>query len=186
MSLALLALSSFAADAAAVQARFDLDDRRGSPFPSDRFTVTDWTQNTGLRINLPKPACTLRPNDCQNLDVINTLDGFNVQPRLSIPFDGPIDVGSVTSRTVFLVSLGSTRPGGSAPGRVVGINQVVWDVVTVTLHAESDELRDQHTRYALIVTRGLRDASGNSVEAAAAFRRFRADFSFGQTGTIPP
>jgi hypothetical protein len=109
MSLALLALSSFAADAAAVQARFDLDDRRGSPFPSDRFTVTDWTQNTGLRINLPKPGCTLRPNDCQNLDVINTLDGFNVQPRLSIPFDGPIDVGSVTSQTVFLVSLGSRK-----------------------------------------------------------------------------
>ena len=34
---------------------------------------------------------------------------------------------------------------------------------------------DQHTRYALIVTRGVRDASGHRVEASQAFRRFRQD-----------
>ena len=115
-SLALLGLVPSLAEPAAVQARFDLDDRRGSPFPSDRFTVADPTQNTGLRVNLPKPDCTVRPNDCQNLDVINTLDGFNVQPRLSVPFDGAIDVASITSQTVFLVSLGSTLEGGGPGG----------------------------------------------------------------------
>ena len=36
------------------------------------------------------------------------LNGFNLQPRLSVPFSGPIDANSVTSDTVFLVSLGST------------------------------------------------------------------------------
>lgn len=74
-----------------MRASFDLDDRRGSPFPSDRFTVADVTQNTGRRVTLPKPDCAVQPNDCADFDVINTLDGFNVQPRLSIPFDGPID-----------------------------------------------------------------------------------------------
>ena len=119
-SLALFGLVPSLAEPAAVRTRFDMDDRRGSPFPSDRFTVADPTQNTGLRVNLPKPDCTVRPNDCQNLDVINTLDGINVQPRLSVPFDGAIDVASVTSQTVFLVSLGSTLEGGGPGGRVIG------------------------------------------------------------------
>jgi hypothetical protein len=77
-----------AADAASVSPRFDLDDRLGVPFPSDRFTTEDRNQNTGLRVDLRKPDCTVRPSDCNNLDVVNTLGGFNVEPRLSIPFDG--------------------------------------------------------------------------------------------------
>ena len=41
--------------------------------------------------------------------MINTLDGFNLQPRLSIPFTGPIDVSTVSSRNVFLVRLTGRR-----------------------------------------------------------------------------
>jgi hypothetical protein len=185
MLLGLLVLAPPLAGAAGVRARFDLDDRRGSPFPSDRFTVADVTQNTGCRVTLPKPDCAVRPNDCADLDVVNTLDGFNVQPRLSIPFDGPIDVTSVTSQTVFLVRLGSTLPGGAPSGKVIGINQVVWDVATTTLHVESDEILDQHTRYALIVSRGVRDTAGDPVEVDKGFRRFRHDLHFGQMGHDP-
>jgi hypothetical protein len=180
VSLALLGAAPSLAVAAGVRAHFDLDDRRGSPFPSDRFTVADTTQNTGLRVNLPKPDCTARPNDCQDLDVINTLDGFNVQPRLSIPFDGPIDVSTATSDTVFLVRLGWASHGG-AGSRRVGINQVVWDAATNTLHVEADELLDQHARYALIVTRGIRDTRGHPVEPAKAFAKFLFGLDFGQT-----
>jgi len=64
---------------------------------------------------------------------------------------------------------------------VIGINQVVWDPATNTLHAESDELLDQHTRYALIVTRGARDLLGDPVEASEAFKRFRHLLNFGHT-----
>ena len=63
-----------------------------SLFPSDRFTVHDRTQNTGRRVNLAKPDCTAHVVRCQDIDVLNTLDGFNIQPRLSIAFSGPIDV----------------------------------------------------------------------------------------------
>jgi hypothetical protein len=147
----------------------------GTPFPSDLFAVADPTQNTGLRVNLPKPDCLARPSDCQDLDVINTLDGFNLQPRLSIPFDGPIDVTTVTSETVFLISLGDTLDPSDQGGHRVGINQVVWDPATNTLHVESDELLDQHTRYGLIVTNGLHDPGGRRVEASEAFRRFRQE-----------
>jgi hypothetical protein len=183
LALVLFGLAPGLAEAAAARPRFDLDDRRGSPFPSDRFTVADATQLTRLRVNLPKPDCAARPNDCQNLDVINTLDGFNVQPRLSIPFDGPIDASTVTSDTVILVRLG-LAPRRGAGARRVGINQVVWDVATNTLHVEADELLDQHTGYGLIVTRGVRDALGHPVEPATAFRKFIHSSPRGQTSDL--
>jgi Bacterial virulence factor lipase N-terminal len=168
--------------AASTQANFDLSSPQGGPFPSDRFTVTDSSQNTGLRVELPKPDCTERPSDCADLEVINKLDGFNVQPRLSIPFDSAIDVASVTSTNVFLVSLGSTLPGGDSGGQIVGINQIVWDTFTNTLHVESDELLDQHTRYVLVVTKRVTDADGKAVKAANAFLNFIDDSNTASTG----
>ena len=163
---------------AGVQALFDLSTTTGGPFPSDRFTVADHTQLTGVRVSLPKPDCATRPSDCADIDVINTLDGFNLSPRLSIPFSGPIDPMTATSDNIFLVSLGDIRGGGS--GKRVGINQVVWEPTTFTLYMKSDELLDQHTRYGLVVTNGVRDAAGDPVEAGA-FERFRHDLNFGQT-----
>lgn len=158
-----------------------LDFRVQGPFPSDLFTIADPAQNTGRRIDLPKPDCAVRRSDCEDLDMINTLDGFNLLPRLSIPFDGPIDLSTVSSKTVFLLSLGGTLPNGRPGRKTVGINRMVWDPLTNTLHAESDELLDQHTRYALIVTNGLRDVQGYPVEPSEAFQRFRHDLNFGQT-----
>src|SRR5262249_47439897 len=125
---------------------------------------------TGLRVSLPLPDPAARPSDYQDTLVLNTLDGFNLQPRLSVPFDGPIDVNTVTSHTVFLVSLGDTLNPRDHGGQVVGINQVVWDTFSNTLHVESDALLDQHTRYALVVTDGVRDLRGRPVEASLEFR----------------
>jgi len=167
--LALVSLPPALAAAGSVHARFDLRSLQGGPFPTNRFTVADSTQNTGLRVELPKPDCTARPSNCSDIDVLNKLDGFNLQPRISIPFDGPIDVESVTSPSVFLVSLGSTLPGGSPGGEVVGINQVVWDTFTNTLSVESDDLLNQHTRYVLVVTQSVLDASGKHVKASKEF-----------------
>ena len=89
----------------------------GQPFPSNLYTQRDTTQITHLRADLPKPDCTTHPSDCADIDVLNTLDGFNIQPRISIPFSGPIDLSTVKSSNIFLVG-----PGG----QVVGINQAVW------------------------------------------------------------
>jgi dienelactone hydrolase len=161
LAFTLLILLPALATAGGVQPLFDLASPAGGPFPSDRFTVLDFTQNTLLRVNLPKPDCAVRVSDCADLDVINTLDGFNLQPRLSIPFSGPIDVTSVSSDTVFLVRLGDALGGHG--GEVIGINQVVWDPGTNTLHAESDEFLDQHTRYLLVVTTGVKDAQGQPI-----------------------
>ena len=158
----------------AAHALFDLTAPTKGPFPSNRFTVEDASHNTWLRVNLPLPDCAARPSDCEDVRVLNTLDGFNLQPRLSIPFDGPINPLTVNSDSVFLISLGSTLlDRGDPRGTVIGINQVVWDPATNTVHVESNEVLTQHTRYALIVRNWVRGQNGLPVEASRAFRQFR-------------
>jgi hypothetical protein len=156
----------------AVAPQFSLPGMQQSPFPSDFFTVSDSGQNTALRVNLPKPDCNARPSDCQDIDVINQLDGFSVQTRLEIPFDGAIDPATVNTSTVFFVSLGDVTALGVPGGKQIGVNQVVWDPARMTLFAESDELLEQHTRYVAVVTTGVKDSIGRAVVPPAGFTQF--------------
>jgi hypothetical protein len=158
------------------EARFSLDAPTDGPFPSDWFTVPDHTNKTHRRVSLPLPDCEVRVSDCEDLAVLNTLDGFNLRPRLSVPFDGTIDPTTVNSDTIFLVSLGITGPGQDymPRGTKVGIDQVVWDPAAATLHVESDQVLAQGTRFALIVTRFIHDQNGAAIGASDAFRRFRS------------
>jgi pimeloyl-ACP methyl ester carboxylesterase len=137
------------------------------PFPSNLFTVPDATQLTGVRVDLPQPDCSTNPSDCADVAVLNELDGFNIQPRISIPFSGPIELATVSNGTVFLVGPGD---------HVVGINQVVWEPLTNTLHVESDEQLAQDSTYLLVVSNGIRDTAGEPIKAT-----FRHDLNFGQT-----
>src|SRR5262249_55792559 len=175
--LAALILLMPALAAAATHPLFNLQSSATSPFPSDRFTTLDRQQLTGLRVNLALPNCATHPSDCADITLLNQLDGFNLQPRLSIPFDRAIDVKTVNSKTVFLITL---------PGRglrelefddfrpqVIGINQVVWDPASLTLFAESDDHLREDANYALIVTTGVHDAQGNPIAASAEFNAFR-------------
>jgi hypothetical protein len=155
-----------------VIAGFDLGAPETGPFPSDIFTVADATHNTGRRVGYPYPDCGARPSDCDDIAVINTLDGWGLQTQISIPFSGDIDPSSVSSESIFVVSLESTRPGNAPGGQRIGINQTVWDVATRTLHFEVDRLLDQHRRYAVIVTKNVRDLRGKKVKAAPAFENF--------------
>ena len=113
---------------------------------------------------------TARPTPCAATTSrsSNTLDGFNIQPRLTIPFSGPIDLSTVSSSNIFLIG-----PGG----HVVGIDQAVWEPLTNTLHAESAEQLDQDSTYLLVVTRGVHDAAGKPLDTTT----FRHDLNFGQT-----
>ena len=155
-----------------VFALFDLGAPESGPFPSDIFTVADASQNTGRHLAHPYPDCSLRPTDCNDLNVVNTLDGWGLQTRVSVPFSGDIDPATVTSDSMFVVSLGSTLPGNPPGGERIGINQVVWDVATHTLHFEVDRLLDQHRRYAVIVTKDVHDTRGQRVKKTAAFEAY--------------
>jgi hypothetical protein len=162
---------------AATHPLFNLQSNTQSPFPSDRLTTFDSQQLTGLRVNVPSPNCATNPSDCADIALVNQLDGFNLQPRLSIPFDGPIDVTTVNSKTVFLLKLPGSGLGDDEiedfrPAAVIGINQIVWDPASLTLFAESNDHLDEDSNYALIVTTGVHDASGNPIAATAAFTQF--------------
>jgi Bacterial virulence factor lipase N-terminal len=148
-----------------VSVRQDTHDIAGAPFPSNRFTVFDGSQRTLRRVALPKPDCALRPSDCADIDVLNQLDGFSTQPRVTIPFTGDIDVSTVTSDTVYLINLGDTFTLAGF-GDKVGINQVVWDPASKTLVLQSDELLQQHARYLLVVTDGVKDSRGNKIKGS--------------------
>jgi len=155
-----------------VHASFGLSQPSKSPFPTNWHTVNDSSNLTGIRVNLPVPDCSVRPSDCDDIAVLNSLDGFNLQPRVSIPFDGTIDVDTATSSNLFLVDIDHDE--------IVESSQLVWDPDATTLHVESDNLLRQHTRYAVIVTRGIRDSQGRNIEATQTFRSFLADRCSGE------
>ena len=142
--------------------------KAGQPFPTNLDTVPDATQATGLRVDLPSPDCSARRSDCADINVLNQLDGFNIQPRISIPFSAPIDVSTISRSTLFLVG-----PGG----HVVGPNQLVWEPGANTLHFESDEQLDEATTYLLVLTRDARAADGSRLDRTD----FRRDLNYGQT-----
>jgi len=166
-SLSLAAPGAFATES--VRVLSDPSHPLSSIFPSNRYTVPDFTQNTLRRVSLPKPDCTLQPSNCADIDVLNSLDGFSTQPRISVPFSGDIDPATVTSETVFLVGLGDTL-SGLGFGERIGINQVVWNPAGKRLAFQSDQLLQQHSRYVVVVTDGVRDAQG---------RRIKGDLSLG-------
>ncbi len=146
-----------------VEARFDLDPASASPFPADWLTVADRTQRTGLRIAGPPAPCTLGRSPCDEQKLLGELDGFDLDPRLALRFSGPIDLGSVTPRSVFLVRL------VAGPPEVTGVDRLVWDPGAFTLYAHPETLLEPETRYGLVVTRDLRDLAGRPVEPSPAF-----------------
>src|SRR5262250_3509837 len=120
ISLSAMLLMPALALAGDVHPVFNVSSTTQSPFPSDFFTVLDNHQNTHLRVSMPFPNCTTNPSDCLDIALLNQLDGFNTQPRLSIPFDGAIDPSSVNSGNVFLVRLGSLSGPNIGASTIIG------------------------------------------------------------------
>jgi hypothetical protein len=171
---------------------FGFDTPDSGIFPSDVFTVADDSQKTGLRVKLPFPDCKLRLSDCKDIALINVLDGFSLQPRVTVPFDGDIDPASVNSSNVFFVELGNAdvdvpahhSENENGASRVIGVNQLVWDPATRVLAGESDEQLRQDTRYAFVLTEGVLDSAGAPVAAAERLERLRNDASDWQASDL--
>ena len=162
--------------AAVVRPLFDLRSPERSPFPSDAFTVADTNQNTDRRVNLRMPPdCRTNASDCDDVGVLNQLDGFNLQARISVPFDGEIDPESVTSKTVFLVKVRDALSRRAGDATVMGVNYIVWTPASRELSFRPDTALDQHTTYALVVTTGIRDVAGRAIGRAENVTRERAD-----------
>ena len=62
---------------------------------------------------------------------------------------------------------------GGATSAVVAVTQIVRNSATRMLHAKADRLLDEHTRYALVVTNGMRDANGQPLQPSEECRDYR-------------
>ena len=139
-------------------------------FPSNRFTVRDRRQLTGRRVHFKrgrdyparrgvvKPRCTSKTYSiCDGIAELNKLDGFDLQPRVTVPFTGSIRLGSVNDRDFFITD---------ARGRFAsGLRQVTFDPVTHRLAGTSDRFLRERTKYRVHVTSGIRDSKGRRVKA---------------------
>jgi hypothetical protein len=139
-------------------------------FPSNRFSVRDRRQLTGRRVHLRRgrdypnvggtvqPRCTSRTYSiCDGVAEINKLDGFDLQPRVTVPFTGSIRLSSVTARDFFITD---------ARGRFAsGLGQLTFDPVTHTLAGIATGFLRERKRYRIHVTSAIRDTKGRPVKA---------------------
>ena len=124
-----------------------------SAFPSDRLTVPDRSQLTGRRVALPVTGCSASPTTCNELRLIDQLDGFDLDPRLALRFDRAVDPAAVARATT--VVGGRDHDGDSdaddAGGRGTGIDRVVYDAATHTVYSHPATQLAPGTTYRIVV-----------------------------------
>jgi hypothetical protein len=140
-------------------------------FPANYFTVRDRRQVTGRRVHFKlgrdfpnvgngvvKRRCTSKTYSiCDGFAQLNKLDGFDLQPRVTVPFTGAIRLSSVNAKDFFITDAHNRFASG--------FRQLTFDPVTHTLAGISDRFLREHARYRIHVTRGIRDARGRRVKA---------------------
>lgn len=131
--------------------------------PSDRLTTPDPNQLTGRRITLPPPDCAADAAGCDEVTLLNELDGWSVNPRISIRFSGAIALDSITRASAFIVPLWA-EPMPTP----VGLQQLVWDGDGRTLYARPERSLLQARRYALVLTTRVLDEAGRPLTPLAA------------------
>jgi hypothetical protein len=125
--------------------------------PSNTFTVPDSAQITGRRVNLPVPQCDVTNSSiCDDLMLLNLQDGFDLRPRVTVPFSGPIDVTTVNGSNAFVIGSNGFR---------TPLTQLIWDPSTNVLAGEPSDFLLEATTYAVVVTSAIKDLTGNSVSA---------------------
>ena len=113
-------------------------------FPDNAFSVRDRNQVTGRRVRFrmgvdyPTVGGTVRRkctattySICDGFAQLNTLDGFDLQPRVTVPFTGAIDLASVNDRNFFITT------GIGKAQFVSGLRQLTFD--PATQHARRDQ-----------------------------------------------
>jgi hypothetical protein len=126
-----------------------------SLLPSDRLTTADPSQLTGRRVALPAPDCAVDAAGCDEVKLLDELDGWSVNPRIRVRFSGPISLESLTRASAFIVPLWA-EPLPSP----VGLTQLVWDAENQTLYARPERPLLQARRYALVLTTRVLDDAG--------------------------
>jgi hypothetical protein len=136
-------------------------------FPTDRLTEADPGQLTGRRVRLSLVNCFEAPSSCDEIGLLNGLDGWSVNARMTLAFTAPIALDSVTRSSVFVLPL-----GGDAAAEPVGLSRLVWDAEMTTLYAKPERVLRQGRAHALVVTACATPTAGRCARG-----RPRAPFS---------
>ena len=123
-----------------------------SVFPTDALTVADRGQLTGRRVALPTAGCGA-PVSCGLVEQLNTLDGFDLDPRIAVQFSAAVDPAQAAARITVKEERGGWR---------TGVDRVVWDPATNTLYAHPAEQLAPGTTYELKVQGGSANRSMRS------------------------
>ncbi len=165
MRLCLLTMCTLAAWGANTKVAFDPTDPATGPFPTDYLTTPDDRQRTGRRVNYPLPDCASRSSDCAEIALLNQFDGFNQNARLTLRFTAAIDPETLRDN-VFIAWLDPAP--GRVPvypaGKLTPVNELVYDPATHTGFVKPDEILEGGRSYLIVVTSGVRDLQGDSVE----------------------
>src|SRR4051794_34586297 len=131
---------------------------RARIFPANYFSVRDKKQLTGRHVRIKHKRCTSATYSiCDSYAQLSKLDGFDLQPRVTVPFTGTIKLDSVNDSDFFIAT---------TKGKFVsGLRQLTWDPKTRTLAGISDKFLQERKTYAIRVTRGIRDARGRKIKA---------------------
>ena len=146
-----------------------------SIFPTDALTVADAEQVTGRRVALVPPPCSARPSDCNDVRLVNELDGFDLDPRVAVRFDRPIDVGRVTPESLYLQAVDG--------GPRIGLNRLVWSPARNTLYGQPRDFLAESTTYRVVVTPEISgegaETTFTTMTATAGLQRMRRQLDDG-------
>lgn len=142
---------------------FDTATPGNGLFPSDAFSTPDSSQKTGERVSLPA-SVALSP-------LLNQLDGFSVNPRITVCFSAAVNTATTAANISFYPVGNSRQP--------IAVNQVIYDPAGSQqppisappncIYAKPQQVLAETTQYLLVVTNGILDNSGNSVAPAPAY-----------------
>ncbi len=115
-------------------------------FPTDALTVPDPEQATGLRVALPSPGdCAVVVSDCADVALLNTLDGFDLLPRVAVQLDSPPQ-GELEA--VFTADVLGVQ--AATGGDVIGLGRLGYDPATRVLYGEPVEQLVESTAYDVV------------------------------------
>ncbi len=94
--------------------------------------------------------------------LINQLDGFSINPLITVCFSGPVDANTLAA--------GITFTNADRVASAIGIQQILYDSAGNCAYAKPNHVLDQQTRYLLTVTSDVADTAGKKLKASAGFR----------------
>ncbi len=114
-------------------------------FPTDELTVADPAQETGRRIDLPLPDCTVLVSACDDIEILNGFDGFDLVPRIAVQLEEtpPEDLTAAFGEDVLAVR----ETGGDER---IGLAALVYDPEAMVLYGEPAEQLADATEYEVV------------------------------------